>query len=125
MSPVPEPPSLGSRCTQSTLEGSGPICLPTSSNSGQGGGKTKEIPVQENHPDYPRVALYSLVLGCGSHVKLDPSVPAQPADSTIQSESTQESAESKSPYLALRATAIMEQGFSEPVAAQIEVPQRG
>ena len=33
-------PSLGSGCTQSTFGGSGPICLPTSSYSVQGGGET-------------------------------------------------------------------------------------
>ena len=54
----------------------------------------------------------------------DPLVPAQPAqsaDSAIQSDSTQESVEPKSPYLAPRALAIKEQGFCEAVETQIEV----
>ena len=34
-------PNLGSRCTQHALGGSGPLCLPTSSHSGQSSGGTK------------------------------------------------------------------------------------
>ena len=71
-------PSLGSRCTQSTFGGSGPICLPTSSYSVQGGGETQGIPMQQNHYDSSRVAKHALVLGPGSHVKPDSSVLAQP-----------------------------------------------
>ena len=118
-------PSFHSRCTQYTFGRSGPICLLTSSHSGQGCGETKGLPVQENHPD--RVAQHELVLGSGSHVKPDPSVPAQPAqtaDSTIQSNSTQESAEPKSLCLAHRTSVIKEQGFSQALASQIETPQR-
>ena len=50
---------------------------------------------------------------------------AQPSYSTIQSDSTRESAKPKSTCLAPRASAIKEQGFSEAVAAGIEAPQRG
>ena len=45
--------SMGSRCTQSTSGGPGPICLPTSSHFGE------------------------MVLGPGRYVKPDPSVPDQ------------------------------------------------
>ena len=62
---------------QSTLGGPGPICLPTSGHSGQGGGETKGLAVKENHPDCSRLAQYALVLGSGSHVQPDSSVPAQ------------------------------------------------
>ena len=74
------------------------------------------------------MAQYDLVLGSGSHAKPDLSVPAQPAqsiNSTIQSDSKQETVELKAPCLASRASAIQEQGFSEAVAVQIEAPQRG
>ena len=79
------------------------LCLPTSSHSGQSDGKDKGLPVQEKHPDCSGVAQHALVLGCDSHVKPNPSVPTQPAQSadfTIQSESTQESVKLKSPYQA-------------------------
>ena len=52
-----------------------------------------------------------------NHVKPDPTVPAQPADSATQTDSTQESIKIKSPCLAPRASAIEEQGFSEAVEA--------
>ena len=52
-------PSLGSRRTQSSLGGPGPIHLPTSSHSGQGGGETMGLPVQENHHDCSRVAQHA------------------------------------------------------------------
>ena len=79
----------------------------------------------ENHSDCSRVAQHTLVLGSSDHVKSDPFVSAQPAHSTIQSDSTQESVKPKSAFLAHRASAIKEQGFSEAVAAQIEAPRRG
>ena len=41
----PRLPSLDIRCTQYTLGGSGLVCLPTSSHSGQGGGQTKGLPI--------------------------------------------------------------------------------
>ena len=81
--------SLGSGCTQSAMEGYGPLCLPTSSHSGQSGVETNRLPLQENHPACSRVAQHSLVLGPGG--KPNPTVLAQPADSTLQSNSTQES----------------------------------
>ena len=43
------PLSLGSLYTWSTLGGPGTICFPTSSNSGQGGGKAKRLPITKNH----------------------------------------------------------------------------
>ena len=58
----------------------------------------------------------------------NPNVPAQPAqsgDSTLQSDSTQESIKPKSACLAPKASAIKERGFSKAVAPQIEAPQRG
>ena len=55
----------------------------------------------------------------------DPTEPAQPVDTTFQSDPSQKSNKPKSPCMAPRATAIKEQGFSEAVATRIEAPQRG
>ena len=64
--------------------------------------------MQEDHSDCSRLAQH------GSHVKPDLCMPAQAADSALQSDSPHESVEPKSPCLALRASAIMEQDSSEP-----------
>ena len=69
------------------------------------------------------MAQHSLVLGTGSYIKPDPSVPAQSANSTIQSDSTQESVDCKSPCLTPRASILKEQGFSEVMAAHMVTPQ--
>ena len=97
---------------------------PTGSHLGLSG-EVAGLPMQEIHSDCSRVAQHALVLGSSGHVKPDHTVPAQPAYSVIQSDSTQESVKPKSTCLAPRASAIKEQGFSEAVAAQIEAPQRG
>ena len=81
--------------------------------------------MQENHSDCSRVVQHALVLESGRHVKPDPSLSAQPADSALQSDYPQESVEPKSPYPANRASVIKEQDFSEAVAARIEAAQRG
>ena len=124
----PRPPGLGSGCSQSVLGGAGPLRFPTSSHLGQGGGETTGLPLQQNHPDCPRVAQHALVLGFGGNVQSDPPVPAQHSKlggSTIQPGSPQEHIKPESTYLAPRASAIKEQGFSEAVAARNEAPQRG
>ena len=89
--------SFQSKCTRSTLGGPEPICLSTSSHSGQW------------CPYMP--LLWDLI---------DPSVPAQSAAPTFLSDSAQEYVEFKSPCLAPRTSAIEEQGFSEAVAARID-----
>ena len=76
--------------------------------------------MQEHHPDCSRVAQHALVLGPCDYVQSDFTVPAQSADPMFQSDPSQKSAKSKSTCLALRTSAIKEQGFSEAVAAQIE-----
>ena len=122
------PPGLGSICTQSVLGKSGPICLPTSSHLGQSGGEVAGLPMQQDLPDCTRVAQDALVLGSSGNFQSDPLVSAQPVQSgvsTIQPDPAQEPVKPEPIYLAPRATAIKEQGFSEAVAAQIEAPQRG
>ena len=121
-------PSYSSGCTQSSMGGSGHVCLSTSSHLGQSGGEVAGHPIQENHCDYPGVAQYALVLGSGGHVQSNPTKPAicaQPIDKALQSDPSQKSDKPKSPCMAPRASAIKEQGFSEAVAARIEAPQRG
>ena len=119
------PPGLGSGHTQTFIGGFGPICLPTSSHLWQSGGEVAGLPVQQNDTDCTRVAQHALVLGPSGNVQLDPTVPAQSGNSTIQQDPAQESVKPELTYMAPRATAIKEQGFSEALAAQIEAPQRG
>ena len=107
------------------MGGSGRICLPTSSHLGQSVGEVAGLPMQENHSDCSGVAQHALVLGSSDHVQSDPTEPAQPANTAIQSDPSQKSDKSKSPCVAPRATAIKEQDFSEAVAARIEAPQKG
>ena len=110
-----------------TLLGPGPIRLPTGSHLGQSGGEAPGLPLQQNNSDCSRVAQHALVLGPGSNVKPDPTVPAQHTQSSvsaIQPGPSQEPGESEPTCLAPRASAIKEQGFSEAVAARIEAPQR-
>ena len=121
------PPGLGSGCTQPLLGEPGPIRLPTGSHLGQSGGEAPGLPLQQNNSDCSRVAQHALVLGPGSNVKPDPTVPAQHTQSSvsaIQPGPSQEPGESEPTCLAPRASAIKEQGFSEAVAARIEAPQR-
>ena len=80
--------------------------------------------MRQDHSDCTRVAQHALVLGLSGHVQSDPTVRAQSGDSTIQPDPAQESVKPEPTYLAPRATAIKEQGFSEAVAARIEAPQR-
>ena len=83
--------------------------------------------MQNNHSDCTRVTQHALLLGPNDHGKPDPSVPAQPTQSVntaLQSDSSQESIKPNSACLAPRASVIMDQGFSEAVAAQVEALQR-
>ena len=114
------PPGLGSGCTQSLLGRSGPICLPTSSHLGQGGGEVAGLTMQQDHTDCTRVAQHALALGPRGHVQSDPTMPAQSAqsgDPTIQPDPAQESVTSEPTCLAPRATAVKEQGISDAVPA--------
>ena len=87
------------------------------------GGEVAPLPMQENHSDCSRVAQHALVLGPSGHVQPNPIVPAQPADSTIQSDSSQESVKPESPRVTPRTSATKEQEFFEAVLAEIEAPQ--
>ena len=117
-------PGYSSGCAKSAMGGSGCTCLPTNSHLGQSGGEIAGHPMQENHSDCPRVAQHALVLGPSGYVQSDPTEPAQPVNTALQSDPSQKSDKPKYPCMAPRATAIKEQGFSEAVAARIEAPQR-
>ena len=81
--------------------------------------------MQEKHSDCSRVAQQAIVLGPSGHVKPNPIVPAQFAqsvDSAVQSDPSLESVKREFSCLSPRATAIKEQGslsqwqhFSESV----------
>ena len=114
-----------SGCTKSAMAGSGHVCLPTSSHLGQSGGEVTGLPMSENHSDCSGETQHALFFGSNGHVQSDSTESAQPVNTALQSDPSQKSDKSESPYMAPRATAIIEQGFSEAVAARIEVPQRG
>ena len=118
-------PGHSSGCPKSAIGGSGRICLPTSSHLGQSSGEVAGLPMQENPSDCSGVAQHALVLGSNGHVQSNPTEPAQPVNTALQSDPSQKSDKPKSPSMAPRASAIKEQGFSEAVAARIEAPQRG
>ena len=114
-------PGSSSGCTQFPMGGSGRICLPTSSHLGQSGGEAAGLPMQRIiliAPGWPNMPWF------WDHVQSDPTEPAQPVNTAIQSDPSQKSDKPKSPCMAPRARAIKEQGFSEAVAARIEAPQR-
>ena len=104
----PRSPGLGSRCTQPAFIGSVALCLPPGSHLGQSGGEVAGLLVQENHSDCPRMSQHALVLGSHGHFEPNLFVPAQPADSTIQSDPSHESVKPGSPCLAPRVSVIKE-----------------
>ena len=120
-------PSGGNGCSHPAMGGSGRLCLPTDRHLGQSGGEATGHPVQEINSNCSRMAQHALVLGFSGHVQpgsAEPATPAQPVDTTLQSDPSQKSDQPKSLCVAPRATAIKEQGFSEAVTARIEAPQR-
>ena len=105
------PPGHCSERPQSSMGGSGRLCLPTSSHLGQSGGEVAGLPMQENHSNCSGVAQHALVLGSSGHVQPDPTESAQsaqPVDTALQSDPSQKSDKPKSPCMAPRATAIKE-----------------
>ena len=117
-----------SGCTQFVMGRPGRLRLPTNSHFGQSGGEVARLPVPEVDHHCPGVAQHDMVLGPSGDVQPDTIAStsvAEPSDSAIQSDPSQEPNKPKSPHMAPRATAIKEQGFSESVATRIEAPQRG
>ena len=103
------------------MGGSGHVCLPTSSHLGQSGGEVTRLSMQENHSDCSGEAQQALVWGSNRHVQSDSTESAQPVNTALQSDPSQKSENSESPYMAPRATAIKDQGFSEAVAARMRL----
>ena len=69
------------------MGGPGPIYFPTSSHLGQSGGEVAGLSMQENLSDCSGVAQHALILGPSGHVQPNLTEPAQPAHTTIQSDS--------------------------------------
>ena len=105
------------------MGGSGHVCLPTTSYLGQSGGEVTRLPMQETRSDCSRKAQQAWVWGSYGHIQSDSTESAQLVNTALQSDPSQKSENSESPYMAPRATTIKEQGFSEAVAAKIEAPQ--
>ena len=81
----------------------------------------------QNDPNCSGVAQHAVVLGPGHSISAD-SLPTTmsegSSDPTLQRTRSQEPQSSQPAYLAPRAAAIQEQGFTDEVAARIEAPQR-
>ena len=71
-------PSCSSLCTQSSMGGSGCICLSNHCHFGQGSGEVTELTMQKSHSDCSGVAQHALVLGPSGHVQSVSPQPAQP-----------------------------------------------
>ena len=119
--------SLGGGCSQSFIEKSGRVCLPSSLPSQSSRIKTRGSGLSQDDTDRPGLAQHALVLGPDQSVKSDSvqsSLGEVPIDPAIQRPPPQELESSKSACLAPRASSIKRQGFSDEVAARIEAPQR-
>ena len=103
------------------MGGSGRICLPTGSHLGQVVEKLQHYPCRGITLIAP-TGPTCLVLESLGPIRSDFWVPVQPALSTIESDSSQESVKIRSACMAPKA--IKEQGFSKAVAVGIEA-QRG
>ena len=121
------PQCLGGRCSDGQLGEPGHVRFSPSVVTGQGSQQTVGPSVQEGHIDCSRLAQHAMVLGSGGPVISNPSLStlaSKPSDTTVQQGLSQGSDQPKPSCLVPRAEAIKEQGFSSPVAARIEAPQR-
>ena len=71
------PFGLESRCFESSVGGSGCLCLSSSSNSGTSGHQTVGPKVSQNDPDCAGMAQHDMVLGPGQHVSSNSPLPAK------------------------------------------------
>ena len=118
---------LGSGCSDSFLGKPGHVCISPSVVTRKSGQQTIRSPLQESDHNSPGLAQHAMVLGSSGTIIPDPTVPTQPSgpsDSAIQQGSSLQPDQPKPSRLAPRAESIKEQGFSSPVASQIEAPQR-
>ena len=118
---------LGSGCSDIFLGKPGHVCISSSVVTRKSGQQTIRSPLQESDHNSPGLAQHAMVLGSSGTIIPDLTVPTQPSgpsDSAIQQGSSQQPDQPKPSRLAPRAETIKEQGFSSPVASQIEAPQR-
>ena len=121
------PSGLESRCFESSMGGSGHLCLPSDYSSGTSGQQAVETKMSQNDPACTRMAQHAMVVGSGQHVSSNSPHPPKSGEfvnPTIQSVSAQGSSQSESTCLAPRTKAIQQAGFSDEVATRIEAPQR-
>ena len=98
-----------------------------SGNTGPSGHRSVGPRLQQNDPDASTLAGHAFVLGSGQSVSSNSTVSAQardPFELAIKLVPTQGPLEPETSCLGPRVTAIQKQGFSDQVAARIEVPQR-
>ena len=127
VSPVPDPNAWAVDALNSLLGELGHVRLSPSILTGQSGQQTVRSSVQESDPDSSGLAQHAVVLGSGGSVIPDTPLhthASRPGDPALQQGLSQGSDQPQPSCLAPRAEAIKEQGFSSPVALQIEAPQR-
>ena len=125
--PNSRPKGLVSGRSDTVLGKPGHVPLPPSVSDGEGGQQAVRPLVSQSNPDCSGMAKHALVLGPSGavgHGSSLSSTPSRSSDPTFQQGTSQGSDKPKSPCLAPRAQTIKEQGFSSPVAARIEAPQR-
>ena len=125
--PNSRPEGLVSGRSDAVLGKPGHVPLSPSVSDGEGGQQAVRPLVSQSNPDCSGMAKHALVLGPSGavgHGSSLSSTPSRSSDPTFQQGTSQGSDKLKSPCLAPRAQTIKEQGFSSPVAARIEAPQR-
>ena len=123
----PRSKSLGDRCSEAPMDGSG--CLFLSSNlTAQPGDLQSDGPgLSQNDLNCTGLAQHALVLGPSQPVSTNSLISTsavRSGDTAVKWASSSRPQESESACLAPRASVIQEQGFSIEVAARIEAPQR-
>ena len=119
--------SLVSECSESSLGGSGCLCLSSGVSARPGGLQSGGSGLSQDDPNSSGLAQHALVLGPGESFRLGslPTPTSQESGvSTVQLSSTQKPQQFEPSCLAPRASVIQEQGFTAEVAARIEAPQR-
>ena len=120
VSPVPDTISWAVDALSLPWEDLDPYAFPPVAILGKVVAKLRDYPCRRIiliAPGWPNMPWFWDLVAMGSQIP-------QSANSAIQSDSTQKSIKPKSRCLALRASAIKGQGFSEAVAAGIEAPQK-
>ena len=87
---VPDPPSMGSGCSQFVMGRTGPIRLPTGSHLGQSGGEAVRLPLQQDNTDctrWPNMPWFWDLVTMSSQIPLSlpnlPNLVTQPFNQTL------------------------------------------